>query len=117
MLYDIVSPWVSNQQGMFVGMICQIALCFTGDKWGYDDKTGNVTIIEPEYENVGIFHNGMANVMQNGKWGYIDKTGKRIIEPQFDWSNEFRGELAKVWIGGMVGYIDKTGNYIWEPTK
>ena len=52
-------------------------------KWGYMDKTGKV-VIEPQFDGVRLFSEGLANVWIGDKEGYIDKTGKIVINPQFD---------------------------------
>ena len=52
--------------------------------YGYIDTTGKV-VIEPQFQTVGEFHEGTADVrMPNDKWGVIDKTGKFIIPPIYD---------------------------------
>ncbi len=64
-------------------------------KWGYSDRTNKV-VIEPQFDKVGSFSEGLAPVAINYKWGYIDKTGKMVIEPQFDNAGCFSHGLAAV---------------------
>ncbi|EAK1349894.1 WG repeat-containing protein, partial [Campylobacter coli] len=52
-------------------------------KWGFIDKSGKI-VIEPKFDGVGNFSEGLAGVELNGKWGFIDKSGKIVIEPKFD---------------------------------
>jgi hypothetical protein len=53
-------------------------------------------IIEPQFEEAGIFSEGLAAIEINGKWGYIDKSGKLVIEPQFTDAWNFSEGLAPV---------------------
>lgn len=48
-----------------------------GNKWGYMDKAGKL-VIEPKFDMVRNFSNGLASVQKNGIDYYIDKTGKII---------------------------------------
>ncbi|HEF3474383.1 TPA: WG repeat-containing protein, partial [Campylobacter coli] len=52
-------------------------------KWGFIDKNGEF-VIEPKFDGVGNFSEGLARVELNGKYGFIDKSGKIVIEPKFD---------------------------------
>ncbi|EIQ8871589.1 WG repeat-containing protein, partial [Campylobacter coli] len=47
------------------------------------DKNGKI-VIEPKFDGVGNFSEGLARVELNGKYGFIDKSGKIVIEPKFD---------------------------------
>ena len=42
-----------------------------GGKWGFVDARGNI-IVEPKYDEIGRFHNGLARVAYNGKFGFIN---------------------------------------------
>ncbi len=53
-------------------------------------------IIEPQYDNAGIFSEGLAAVLVNEKWGYIDKNCNMIIEPQYADAGYFSEGLAPV---------------------
>jgi len=78
------------------------------NKWGFVDSTGKV-VIEPKYEAVKPFSEGLAAVVKDRRWGYIDKTGKEVIEPKYDVVTPFSNDMAAVSKGGKWGYIDKTG--------
>ena len=43
-------------------------------KWGFIDETGQI-VIEPVYEGVAPFSEGLAAVRLDGKFGYINKAG------------------------------------------
>ncbi|WP_396336448.1 WG repeat-containing protein [Fischerella sp. JS2] len=69
--------------------------------------------IQPQFDGVGEFSEGLAQVQIDGKWGYIDKSGNVVIQPQFDETDKFSEGLARVWISGQNwGYIDKTGKFV-----
>ncbi|EDJ0203504.1 WG repeat-containing protein, partial [Campylobacter coli] len=50
---------------------------------GFIDKSGKI-VIEPIFDDIWDFREGLAGVKLNGKWGFIDKSGKIVIEPIFD---------------------------------
>jgi len=90
------------------------------DKYGFIDKTGRF-VINPKYDNVGDFHEGLAYASYQHKYGFIDKTGNFVIEPRFEITqnsstiSHFQEGLASVYYGGKWGYIDRTGRFVIEP--
>lgn len=91
---------------------------------GFMNREGK-TMIEPRFEAVRPFSEGLAAVRVKGKWGYIDHSGKFVIEPKFDAVGvldypgddpmDFSDGRAAVRTGGRngsVGFIDKTGNFV-----
>jgi hypothetical protein len=93
-------------------------------RYGFIDKTGRV-VIEPQWEEVRAFREGLAPVKRDGKIGFIDKTGRVAIEPQWEedsgWHGfdffftDFNEGLARVKRDGKYGFIDKTGRVAIEP--
>lgn len=84
-------------------------------KWGYIDKDGN-QVIEPIYDAILPFQNGIAAVNYRGKWGYIDDSGKKIIEPAFLFATSFsEGKAIAQAFDGKFGLIDKEGNWVVDP--
>ena len=77
-------------------------------KYGYIDQTGKF-VIEPEFNYVYWFSEGLAAVMIGTKWGFIDKTGNVVIEPKFESGTFFVDGLAEIEIDGNWLYIDMTG--------
>lgn len=72
--------------------------------------------IQPRFDWVSNFSDGLARVKIDGKYGYIDKYGDFVIKPQFDEADDFSEGLASVWISGQNrGYIDKTGRFVIQP--
>ena len=100
-------------------------LIIENGKRGFIDKNGNV-IIEPKYDMIEIFKDGLARVnvgaeyyygyiRRGGKWGYIDATGKIVIDTIFDEIDYFEDGVAIFRIEGKKGIIDNTGNYVVKP--
>lgn len=52
-------------------------------KWGFVDRSGEM-VIEPQFDMVFSFSEGLAPVQVDGKWGYIDRTGEFAVEPRFE---------------------------------
>jgi hypothetical protein len=47
--------------------------------WGYMDRSGG-TVIEPQFDRVSRFSEGLAAVELKGQWEYIDKTGAVVFK-------------------------------------
>ena len=85
-------------------------------KYGVINQYGEV-IVEPVYESVSKFSEGMARVSaeKHGKYGYINTEGELVIPMMYKSAYDFSEGLAAVWEGSRAGYIDKTGAYVIEP--
>ena len=93
---------------------------------GYIDNTGQMAI-EPQFDWVGKFSEGLAAVMIEERIGYIDRNGELVIEPQFDYDQEIDGfeyfseGLAVVsfqdreYDSFQKGYIDNQGKMAITP--
>src|SRR5215467_1047535 len=71
--------------------------------------------IPDQFEEAGIFSDGLASVRIGAKFGYIDTKGNVAIKPQFDFAGPFAEGVAHAGIGPKVGYVDKTGNFVITP--
>ena len=91
----------------------EVIVYSTGGTFGLIDMTGTL-IVEPQFDGLDSFSEGLACVEIDGKYGFIDKTGKIVVEPQFDWVGEFSDGLARVELDGKCGFIDKTGKMVIE---
>ncbi len=80
-------------------------------KRGFKDWKGKV-VIEPKYDFVYPFGEGLAAVELNNKFGFIDESGKEVIPFKFDNGSIFFHGLADIKMNGKVGYIDKNGNTV-----
>jgi hypothetical protein len=50
-----------------------------GGLWGLFSKSG--IVVEPQYDDIGQFQNGLAQVSIGNKIGYINQDGKCIWAP------------------------------------
>ncbi len=104
------------------GKACFAGIFVSGDlirvkidgQWSFLDKNGEFAI-EPKFDYVWSFGEGLAAVELNGKWGFIDKSGKIVIESKFDSGGHFSEGLARVKLNGKYGFIDKSGKIIAKP--
>ncbi len=92
-------------------------------KWGFINNKGKF-IIQPDFDNVKDFSDGLASIEWNFLWGYIDKSyskSKRfVIKPYFNNARPFNKGYAPVEKNFLWGFIDKKfspdkKNYIVNP--
>ena len=88
------------------------------EKKGYINENWEV-VIEPEFEEAGAFHDGLAVVQKSfgAPYGYIDRDGNAAIEPQFDEAGDFSNGLAPAKPGAFkpYGYVNTEGKWAIEP--
>ncbi len=84
------------------------------DRSGYIDQSGNI-VIQPQFESVDGFSEGLCAVKLNGKYGYINKLGIMVIHPQYNSVYGFHEGIASVKINEQWGFIDKSGNMVISP--
>ena len=77
-------------------------------KQGYIDGSGKV-VIEPRFDRVGRFFQGLSRVLSGDRWGYIDKKGVFVIKPRFTKAWDFSGGFALVRVDWRYRFIDKRG--------
>ncbi|HCC08025.1 MAG TPA: hypothetical protein DEP72_07725 [Clostridiales bacterium] len=86
-------------------------------KYGFKDKNGKV-IIEPKYEAVTGFNEGMALVFKanDEKHGYVNKDGKEVIPLIYDndYISIFDNGVAIIKRYGKYGIINKDGKEVIE---
>ena len=80
-------------------------------KYGYIDGQGN-TIIPIFYDDLGLFHEGMAYASTNGKYGFINEKNEVKIPFSFDETWNFIDGRAIIGINNKFGYIDKSGKVV-----
>lgn len=52
------------------------------------DTQGNV-VLETDYDEIGMFKDGLAICIRNGKWGIMDRTGKEIVKSKYQFVTKF----------------------------
>ena len=83
-------------------------------KYGYSDRKFQI-VIEPKFDEVGLFQEDLAPVRIEKKWGFINKKGDVRIEPEFQQARPFDEGLAAVMVNNLWGFIDKSGKIVIEP--
>lgn len=78
-------------------------------------KASSSYAIEPKYERVQNFSEGLAAVYANDRWGYVDKKGNVVIPLQYDYALPFHEGLAAVASNGYWGFINKAGEVAIKP--
>jgi WG repeat protein len=82
------------------------------EKWGYMDTLGQLRI-DPLFDDVGFFSEGLANVNKNGRWGYIDRSGDYVVEPTYKAAWAFHEGMARVSpFNGPDHYITRSGKIL-----
>ncbi|MFO7932950.1 MAG: WG repeat-containing protein [Bacteroidales bacterium] len=89
-----------------------IAIASQKGKYGFIDTQGK-WLIDPDYDAVTGFYNGLAAVKTGNTWGYIDHRGEHIISGDFDKAGPFADNgYAMVQVDGIRYYVDIRGNII-----
>ena len=78
------------------------------NKFGYINANGDV-LVEPKYQDIYEFKNGIAKVIKNNKFGYINANGDVLIQPEYQDIYEFKDGVAKVIKNNKFGYINSNG--------
>lgn len=82
--------------------------------WGFSDISGNV-VVQPKYEVVEKFSEGLSAVKVGEKYGYLNKLGNLAIPPGFDDALIFKEGHALVEMNELWGMIDRNGDFVIEP--
>jgi len=69
--------------------------------WGFRNQKTDDVVIEPKYDEVGGFNEGISSVQIGQLWGFIDQKGKMIIEPKYDVVSGFNEGFSSVRIGQL----------------
>ena len=81
-------------------------------KWGFTNSDYEI-VIPFEYDDIGVFSEGLAYVKKNNKFGFYDKNGKLIVPLIYDNVNYFTSNgLSEVSKKGKWGFINKNGQEI-----
>jgi hypothetical protein len=82
-------------------------------KAGFIDRAGRV-VIEPYFEDVTPFQEGLASVRLNGKWGVIDPSGMQVIPGISSIPLKFSEGRAE-FSDGLRGVLAASGNIVVNP--
>lgn len=83
----------------------------SNDLFGLIDQTGKI-ILDPIYDDLYPFSQGLAVVKENDKYGYIDTKGVVMIGINYDDAISFSQDLAPVKQNNLWGYINKTNELV-----
>ncbi len=76
--------------------------------FGFMDYDG-ICVIEPTYEYLGFYNEGLAVAVKEGKYGYIDKGNNIVIDFQYESGSDFENGRAIVGLNEKVGIINRAG--------
>lgn len=90
-----------------------------GELWGFADGSGRF-VIQPVYQKVSEFHNGIAVVIKDNSIGWIDPQGKEVVRTLYAESPTKFGEVCfqpnyrgeRQYISWMRGANEQVG-IIW----
>jgi len=81
------------------------------EKWGFMDEEGNI-MIEPVYQSVETFNEGLALAVLDGRVGFIDKSGSEVIPFIYEDGESFDKGLAIVAKEDNYGMVDRTNKVV-----
>ena len=94
-------------------LVFALCLAFVPAAVSADDDRGVMKyeqIIAPQYEDAGLYSDGLAAVKKDGKWGYIDMDNNVVIPFKYDFASLFQEGLAVVGTFGTYEY----DRWVWE---
>ena len=68
--------------------------------------------IQPEYDEISYFKEGLSCVSKDGKYGYINEKNEIVIDAEYDMAFGFSEGYAVVEKDGKMGYINKEGEEV-----
>ena len=83
--------------------------------WGLINYDGKI-LVEPYWDIIGDYSNGLFLVKKGKLYGYIDKYGKVVIEPEFGQATNFSEGLTSFKKEDSYGFMDKNYNIIIDAT-
>jgi len=87
--------------------------------FGIYDLEKSEFVIEPIFEEIGMYDQGIALAKKDGYYGFIDPKGSTVIGFMFESASGFVGNRAMAEIdsksGNGTGVIDREGNWIIAP--
>ena len=87
--------------------------------FGIYDLEKSEFVMEPIFEEIGMYDQGIALAKKDGYYGFIDPKGSTVIGFMFESAGGFVGDRAMAEIdsksGNGTGVIDREGNWIIAP--
>jgi len=72
-------------------------------------------IFECEYDDMGMFSEGLVYVAKDDNYQYLDEMGRNRFTSSFEDAYDFHDGRALVQVSGLQAYIDVYGTYIVPP--
>lgn len=84
--------------------------------WGAIRPDGSWEL-EPKFQHLGSFVDGMASAKINDRWGFIDRSGRFKIEPKFESVHQFSRDarFTPARLKGRSGLINRSGEWVVQP--
>jgi len=82
-------------------------------KWGLINEEG-LEVVEPKYDDLGVYYDGVHWAVLNFKWGFLNEEGKETVPLRYDAVFWFSEGLAGVNIGGKRNGYDIGENCIGD---
>ena len=73
------------------------SIIIKGTKRGFIDGKTLQVVIEPQYDDVQNFYEGVAAAQKNGKWGYIDTKGNVVVDFKYESASPVKNGKAEVY--------------------
>ena len=88
---------------------------FPAFKYGLVNTKGEF-VLQPDFDYISDFQNGMAVVSKNEEYGIVNAEGDLVIEMRFDGLKSFENDkYAPAKQGEKWGYINKKGDFVIAP--
>lgn len=71
-------------------------------------------IVQPTYDYLERFEDGIALAKKNNKWGYINTLGKEFIPLKYEKAHNFKNGYADVTYNAELFIIDKAGKTLFK---
>lgn len=84
------------------------------NKWGL--KNNGTIVLQPQYDYINDFSEGLSTVLSGVNFGIIDTSGKVVVAPgKYNYIYGFSEGMAAVRLDGKSGFIDKSGREVIAP--
>lgn len=74
-------------------------------------------VVEPVYEKISDYSEGLTAAKRDGKWGYLDTEGNIALPFEYDNASSFKGSYARVTKDSRTFVIDRAGNEICDKVE